>query len=84
MNLATFISVVVLVLIVSLAIRYIIREKREAPSVSAAPMPDPARSTAKNKVLHIAAIIKHLFRRGGFPPLLLILRKKKQKQGKLE
>ena len=26
-------------------------------------MPDPARSTAKNKVLHTAAIIKHLYRR---------------------
>jgi len=59
-------------------------KKREAPSVLAAPMPDPARSTAKNKVLHIAAIIKNLYRRGGFPPLLLILRKIKQKQGKYE
>jgi hypothetical protein len=42
-------------------------------------MPDPARSTAKNKVLHIAAIIKHQYDssgRGGFPPLLLILQGK--------
>jgi hypothetical protein len=38
-------------------------KKREVPSVSAAPMPDPARSTAKNKVLHITAIIKDLYRR---------------------
>jgi hypothetical protein len=62
-NLATFISIVVLVLVVSLAIRYIIREKSAVQFVSAARMPGPARSTAKNTVLQGTSVLQRIANR---------------------